>query len=340
MKYRGHVLGVFALSLLVTDAKADFIGLSSEVVNTNLLLDGRNLGTIRVYANFDDPADVAYVMSPILVEFESPIGVVDLLHLLEFSTSDPLGFYQHDLGADTSAGIDSALFAVHPNLEWDSWLTIGAENSTNNVVEEIEMEWEDFNSGGGISELLGAVFTDPLAPQAIPVAGRLLLAQFTVGMGETVQGNINMQGVLGQGNFFIEWVANNFIFEVCETPASDLSFGTRSGEGLFPKFGACGNFGPGNQGQLKLRRAPSFSLAYLFFSTEANPVPVLGGFFAPQFPVLPFYVRKFSNALGEITIPVNGISGPVDLTAQWMIVDPGNEFGVTLSNALELHLGV
>ena len=317
---------------------ADFVGLSSEVVAAGQVVDGRTLATVRIYATFDDPSDVVYVLSPMVQEFEFNGVVIDLFFPLQLETTDPLGFYQHPLGANTSAGIDPVLVAANPDLAFDSWLTIGLEDATGNVTQDLNVDWDDFNGSPKVDDVDGAIFTDPLAPQAIATSGRVMLAQLSVGLGELITGTFNMQGVLGAGNLFFEMPNNNFVFEACAMPATDLGYGTRSSEGAFPKFGACGDFAPGGSGALKLRRTPPFSFALVFFSLAPNPVPLFGDTFVPELPYLLFKTRV-TNALGETMLPVNGIDTTIDLTAQWLVLDPVLDEGVALSNALVLHLG-
>ena len=104
---------LLAASMVVTcclTAKADFTSLSYEVVATT------NLGvTYRVYANFDDNTDI---MQALYAETPDAIAI---------TSTD--GFYQDEFGGFTPVAINTGFFTAYPNLEYDSWLTIGQDNS-------------------------------------------------------------------------------------------------------------------------------------------------------------------------------------------------------------------
>jgi len=78
-------------------------------------------------------------------------------------------------------------FSVFPNLEFDSWFTIGAEpgddDGLNSAFDSALTSLADFNSGGDFivnTFIGGSIFVVPGAnSQGVPVDGRVLLGQFT-----------------------------------------------------------------------------------------------------------------------------------------------------------------
>ncbi|MDG2208633.1 MAG: hypothetical protein P8K81_01455, partial [Flavobacteriales bacterium] len=87
-----------------------FLGMSYEVVGENTI--GTDV-TYRLYANFNPEAVVD--MTSLFGNSDNP--------WLTMSTGD---FYQHPLGADFGGNINPGFFGYFPELEFDSWLTIGA----------------------------------------------------------------------------------------------------------------------------------------------------------------------------------------------------------------------
>jgi hypothetical protein len=297
------------------------------------------LGTLRLYAHFDDPGDPLYLISPVTIEIITPGGGIgDLLVPWQLATDDPLGFYQHPLGGDTSASIDLAVLAANPDLAFDSWMTVGLETAAGNTLQQLFMDWTGFNAGSAIDEAQGSVFVDPFEPQGYPVEGRVLLAQITTGMDSSVSGTFNLQGVRANGMTY-QVNAANFVFDVCATPADDLAYGLKTSAGWFPKFGVCGDLSAGGAAQLSLQRAPTNALAILFLSTSALPQKGLGGTIIPQLPFLPIQFAATADTNGDITLAVPGVGIVIDLVGQWLMADPGLPSGVAMSNALELHLG-
>ena len=69
-------------------------------------------------------------------------------------------FYHAILGAGTPNGINSLLFGVYPDLEYDSWITIGIEGAPNamagegnvSTVQATDNPWlTNFDPGGGMA---------------------------------------------------------------------------------------------------------------------------------------------------------------------------------------------
>ena len=122
----------------------------------------------------------------------------DTTYPLNLSSS--AGFYQHPEGSGLGWEINSDLFEDHPNLEYDSWLTVGVMNQNevtgypNTLL--LESEMLVFEAGGNLtiaSELGGGWYTlngDEQA-QAGPDL-KVLLAQLTVENDAQVDGVFNI----------------------------------------------------------------------------------------------------------------------------------------------------
>ena len=157
----------FAVLLTGLTAQADFTGLTYEVVGTS------DVGTTyRVYANFDDATDIAQALYA-----EAPFAM---------AITSSAGFYQDPLGALTPVGINPLLYPSFPNLAYDSWITIGQEDSDYpsavGVVGGAAWNSADilFNTGGDFvvnDGVGGSVFATPDQVQGQPDAlGRVLIA--------------------------------------------------------------------------------------------------------------------------------------------------------------------
>lgn len=151
-------------------AQADFTGLTYEVVATS------DLGvTYRVYANFDDNTDILQALYA-----ESPDAI---------AITSSAGFYQDFLGALTPEGINPLLYSSFPSLAFDSWITIGQDDSNfpSNIGSVGGAGWSsaDLSFAGGGDFIVndgvgGSVFATPDQIQGQPdSAGRVLIAQLT-----------------------------------------------------------------------------------------------------------------------------------------------------------------
>ena len=148
-------------------------GLSYEVVSSNPL--GTGAATYRLYANFiDAAAEVTAVYGTDSNPWEMTSSAVD-------------GFYNDAVGSDFGGSVNPAFFSAFPNLEFDSWFTIGAEpgddDGLNSAFDDALTSLEDFNSGGNFivnTFVGGSIFIIPGAnSQGVPVNGRVLIGQFT-----------------------------------------------------------------------------------------------------------------------------------------------------------------
>ena len=164
-----------AIQFFAQDPTGDGLctGLSYEVVSSDPL--GTGAATYRLFANFTaDAAEVTAMYGTDTNPWEMTSSAVD-------------GFYNDAVGSDFGGGINPAFFSAFPSLEFDSWFTIGAEpgddDGLNNAFDAALTSLADFNSGGDFvvnTFIGGSIFVVPGAnSQGVPVAGRVLLGQFT-----------------------------------------------------------------------------------------------------------------------------------------------------------------
>ncbi len=115
------------------------------------------------------------------------------------SLSAENSFYQHPEGGPTSLNINPSFFVPFPELEFDSWLTIGAEEEDGNLMivvpsDFIFNDWEagnDLSLGGLFGSGLFVATTAQIEQNYPDSEGRILLGQFTVGA--PLQGCLNLQ---------------------------------------------------------------------------------------------------------------------------------------------------
>ncbi len=113
-------------------------------------------------------------------------------------------FFQHPWGGPTSTSINPAFFAMEPELEWDSFLTIGALTNVDNDVNSIGFDFEDFEAGLSMYDNDGGLFVLPPGPQNVPVSFEddcgtsrtgIVIGQFTVlGAGSALNVSMLLQG--------------------------------------------------------------------------------------------------------------------------------------------------
>ncbi|MGY8917884.1 MAG: hypothetical protein ACKVJ6_06385, partial [Flavobacteriales bacterium] len=148
-------------------------GLSYETVAVNPMGDGQN--TYRLYAEFTSPD----------VEVTAVYGTDTTPWTLSSDAAN--GFYNDPVGANFGGSINPLFYASFPNMEFDSWLTIGAApgdaDGINSAFDAALSSFADFNSGGDFvvnTFIGGSIFVVPGAnDQGRPVGGKVLLGQFT-----------------------------------------------------------------------------------------------------------------------------------------------------------------
>jgi len=142
-------------------------------------------------------------------------------NFLEVSSTST--FYQNAFGGPTSIDIHPDLQRIEPELAFDSWFTIGAENSRNNQLWNIGIDFTEFNSGRSMRVIDGAWFVTPTDIMSMANASQLvLLMQLTTSGIAT--GSLNLQGWTPNGE---TWREYNVLFSTtdarifgCTNPAS------------------------------------------------------------------------------------------------------------------------
>ena len=163
-----HLFTAALTALMSSMALANFVGMEYEAV-----AETANGTTYRVYATFDNPTD----------ELVAVYALETAPMVVGVSTS----FYQDAVGAVLAQTINPAFFGAFPSLQYDSWFTIGSEdsNGTSNV-QQVGMDeyFAAFENGGGftVDTFSGGVLF--LLPNQSPDAeagadGRVLIGQFT-----------------------------------------------------------------------------------------------------------------------------------------------------------------
>lgn len=159
-----------AAGLMVAgSAMAAMTGLSYDVVGEGLVADSY---TVRVYAEFDTAGDRLDA-----VFGNSSFG-------LQYQNENGASVYQNSLGGPTSTAINQAFFPLAPSLEWDSYFTIGRLYSADNSLQDIGIDWSNWEAGGDLpaSGVVdnGTFFITPADAQGEAVDGRVLVAQLTI----------------------------------------------------------------------------------------------------------------------------------------------------------------
>ncbi len=157
--------------------------------------------TYRLYANFNETANITSVFAPEAI-YDSqtwpgldpsdsaddlPAGSIPAIF---FGTDAPNGFFQFALGTqhyNTPLGIIASLFAVFPEMEFDSWFTIGGAEGAAAGVQFMPGQNEalnSFNADGvfnteGLSDG-GGWYTATSTPFFTDSNNQILLAQLTV----------------------------------------------------------------------------------------------------------------------------------------------------------------
>ncbi len=180
-----------ACAMLSTASFAQFTGLEVEVYQVHdgsiPVLEG--MTTYRLYANFADPDDFVSAMSGLQGE---PLKI-------RTSTS----FFQTPAGGDAGYQINPALFTFVPELEFDSFLTIGVDDTDDpgqdiTILDDTQVSWLDpFNEGEDliIDGLVGGAWFVTFGAGTVNAFagddGKVLLGQFTTD--GTFDGVMNIQ---------------------------------------------------------------------------------------------------------------------------------------------------
>ncbi|MDP6891330.1 MAG: hypothetical protein QF471_08360 [Phycisphaerales bacterium] len=180
------------------------VGIAAELVGTDLVSGIGANRTYRIWAVMPEDwrVDAVAGNSTTSMRFEVVGGT----------------FYQNEWGGPTSTSINAGFFSLAPELEWDSYLTIGSLDSDgtpfdNNELLDLGIDWTAFEASGNLLETSnGSVFVLPTDMQgelvaftdACGTAGNgVLIAQLTlVGEEASLEGSVLLQGHDDQGQVF------------------------------------------------------------------------------------------------------------------------------------------
>ena len=181
----------------------DFTGLDTEIVLIeDRILDSAIPATAvcyRLYATFDPDSVGGAQLLGVYGNADSPLSI-----------ASKGGFWQDDIGGNTSAGVLCDPDVNFPDLRYDSWLTIEKACIADNLLVEAGIDWAAFNAGGSLLVDDGGVFLYPEDAQGVPgLDGRILIAQVTSIDGTLPSGSVNLLGQNADGSdwqaFGITW---------------------------------------------------------------------------------------------------------------------------------------
>ena len=169
------------LLLLAGTASAAYQGMSADLHATSAYGN-----TYRIYVELDagDRLDAVYGSSANGLV----LGGNGLYHTPSF-------------GVDMASTLNPALIAVFTSLAYDSWVTIGLEDQTGNVLAQQGVNFSNF--GDEVTTDNGSWYITPDDAQGEEVGGRVLIAQLTISGGGSeadLYGNLNFQGKLADGS--------------------------------------------------------------------------------------------------------------------------------------------
>ena len=197
-----NFLLTFLVSLLAVPAFASVVGVEFEEYATS------EYGTThRVYVTFDSPDDE-------LVAIYGTVGEAQNAPLSFLTTTS---FYNTSLGANYAQDINVAFIAVFPEIEFDSWFTIGSENSSGSGgVSSVGLDsyLQDFNNGDGftVNTFTGASWFIIPGSSADAIAGddnKVLVAQLTSTGVVSVVLNVQYDDVTGE-TFAVNGLTSTF----------------------------------------------------------------------------------------------------------------------------------
>ena len=210
MKRTSIFAGAIGGFAVVGSAMAGMNGISYDIHGMDLIA---GTYTVRVYAELDagNRLDAVY-------------GNTEFNMTLEYL--DGASSYQDALGGATSQSINAAFFPLAPDLEWDSYFTIGALYSdgspfANNALQDIGINWSTWDPGpGDLFADNGTFFITPVDPQGEEMGGRVLIAQFTTFAGTDMMYAIyftaGFQGKDGSGD---TWQSQHEVWIPAYVPA-------------------------------------------------------------------------------------------------------------------------
>jgi hypothetical protein len=163
-----HLFSSALLALMTFPVLANFVGLEYDVV-----AESEFGTTYRVYAKFDNTTD--------------EVVAVYALETAPMNVAVSTTFYQAPVGGAFAQGINPLFFSAFPELQYDSWFTIGsADANGTSDVQQVGMDayFNSFENGGGfyIDTFIGGswfVLPNQSADAEADENGRVLVAQLT-----------------------------------------------------------------------------------------------------------------------------------------------------------------
>ncbi|MAE77592.1 MAG: glucose dehydrogenase [Planctomycetes bacterium] len=148
--------------------------------------------------------------------------------------------------------------------------------------------------------------------------------------------NVSSFGQDARGELYIVALSGSIykIVPNAPPPVQDLGFGKIGGNGLVPRFDACGLLTSGNTAELRLARAPTATLAILVASSQRNPTNIFGGMLLPV--PMQLLINFVTDSSGTVRFTVPGGGGKLSIYTQYVILDPKASFGFGFSNALRV----
>ena len=123
-----------------------FIGLSYTIVGSNLVDDDESTWTVDVHAHLADDC-----------RLDAVAGDSNQDKMISTTGS----FYQNIYGGPTSQAINPALFNAFPDLRYDSFVTVGRTDQTDNALSDIGIDFDAFEAGGAIDSSDGSWYVTP-----------------------------------------------------------------------------------------------------------------------------------------------------------------------------------
>lgn len=143
-------------------------------------------------------------------------------------------------------------------------------------------------------------------------------------------GPINICPLFWKGDWVIRACTSSAAVPICQPDIGNGGPGSST-------LTACGDaLGGGGSSTLLLENAPAFAPALLFYGTQNNPLPFLGGTIVPV-PYIGFQTLLTDGA-GSLSLPISVNLGiPANIYTQYMIFDTSQPLNWAFSNALRLE---
>ncbi|MFM1999300.1 MAG: hypothetical protein RL204_1247 [Bacteroidota bacterium] len=182
-----------ALLLFAFNAFSQYKGIEIEEVDNGGLVKGR---TYRVYITLANDSDQVFM------------AYGDSLHPMLIQSTKP--FVQSLMGGLTSKNISRKLTNEKPEVKFDSYITIGAEDNYNNNTEVLKIGEEFESTGSNLQTKDGAWFCLPGSPLAYAGSDKKVLLMQLTTEGE-VEGTFSIMGRTADGKNFLQ---NNLKFSI------------------------------------------------------------------------------------------------------------------------------